>query len=429
MKFQVDVTEFIRALTPVFEIATRETVKDFPYSNKITLKATKDNIEAIGFGGAASIVATIDDSIFSDIRYVCEEEGEATVGVAEILGYLKSFPSETIEVSLKKNKFSMALLSNKKFVRSMAIFDHEIIPIKDAKVFSQDFTIQRELLLHGLGKVAFAMSVENSSPHYHCIALTRNENEVIFSAGSGARFAVHTFEGKNVIESNNNVDMKFPKEHIGSLKNIFQNLTDSTINIKYSNGNDVENTPEQINILLNGYIIRIKDVARFDAYPNLGGIMSQTYSNRIFCDLKDWQNGIQAIQTNFKNYDGEIHNSQISVDVEDEMIYASPKTAMDVVTPIPINAEKSIVSGDNPWFCANSVWIENMAKEFAKIGEIEICFESQEEIKDLNNNDLEDEKKIRKFKKKPVLVKYPEKKDEAREIMEKFYIFFVISSM
>lgn len=429
MKFKVDVKEFTRSLSSIVEVAVRETIKDFPYSGKITLKARDKEIEAVSFSGTASIVSIISDKDFGEIRYSCETEGEVTVKAVEFLDYLSSFPAQTIIVEKDGNALSMTLEDDKEYVRTMNVFDNSVIPIAEAKEFTQEISIRRETLINGLNKVNFAISDEDTLPLYHCIALKVDSDMAMFSAGNGGRFAMQIFEGNGRPKSNHEIDLKFPKEHIPTLKSVLQNTNESEIIIKYAVDDDENNIPEQMVLFMGNSTVRIKDVGRFRGYPDTSIVLKNKYSNKIVCDLKDWQLSMKAILTNFKNNVGEIHNSEVVIDEETQRAYAKSKTALKIKTPIPIDVDKSILHGDKVWFCSNSKYLDDMAKQFSKNGEIEIGFESQQEIEGLNQDVDDDEKKIRKFKKKPVLVKYPEKDDGANDVLEKFYIFFVVSSM
>lgn len=427
MKFNVNLEPFIKALESAYDVATKVTIKEFPYAEKITIKAMKDQVVAFAFGGTASIIAPITDSHFSEIEYSCEEEGEATVNAKNFMGYLRSLPSEKITITKSKNKLMMALVSHPTIHRGVSTYDQPVITITPAQEFSQEISINREIFIQGLNKVAFAISDEKTAPHYQCLSLTANEGSVTLSAGNGARFAVNIFEGDKIAAFKGKIDLKIPQEHVQTLKSILQRSSDSNIYIRYSTG-DNDKILEQLMFSFNGFVLCIKDVARFDGFPKLDGILENKYSNKLVCDLKDWQYPMKAIVASYNAHEQEVLSTQLMVDIDNNNITISTKTDIPSNDDIPMSADNSIVSGKKLWFCANSAWFENLASCFSKEGVIEIHFDSQEEIANLDLKSVDDQKIIKKFKKKPILVKYPEKPDGAKDILEKFYIFFVVSA-
>lgn len=430
MNFKANVKDLMNALDPVREISTKVTIKEFPHGERITIQAKKNSITALAFGGTASIVADISDSNFSSLGYECVEEGKVTIKAKNLFEYLESFPPEQIEICTNGNKLQMSLVSNKKTKRGMPVFDEEVTTIPVSNDFSQDIQVNREVMLKGLNKVAFAMCDEKTAPHYHCISLTSKKDSVMFASGAGARFAINIYEGGDKVfkSKTGDADVKIPQSHVSTLKNILQKSCCDYINVKYSSGNDDGRIPEQLVFAFGAYVICMKDISQFSGFPKLDDMIGFHYSNRVVGDLKDFQYPIKAIKASYDGYDASVHNSEFRVNPDDGKIIISTKTNIPSTDEINMDVDKSVVSGDNIWFCANSVWFNDFATSFSKEGPVEINFNSMSEIENLREDSEEDVKIIKKFKKKPVLVKYPEIKDGASDILEKFYIFFVIST-
>lgn len=428
MKFNVNVKEFIRALEASHEVATKNTTKEFPYSEKITIAAEKDKFLVYAFGGVVSIISSNSNLKNSELKYECIEEGKVTVNSKSFSSYLETFPpQEFIEISVDKKDFlKMTLISNRKEHCGTPIYEDHVETFKVAESFSQQIDINREIFLRGYNKVLFGATDIEKYYYYHCIVLESDGHNVMFSSGTGSRFVIDIIEGNSVISSSTgNINIKMPSKHSSTIKKILENATSQNIIVKYSAGDEAKAIPEQIVFEFNDVLMCIKDIAKFENYPSLSPVLKNSYENKVSCLIKDWTFPIKRIMATFNDHDGEVHNTEVSIS-GGKMTWKT-QTKIEATGDIPFDTDKNKTKYDesqNVWFMANSEWLKDMAMCNQKPSTIEINFDNQEY---LNRTDLTKEE-IRKFKKKPVLVKYEEDKDTIKDISEKFYLFFVIAS-
>lgn len=441
MKFKINVGEFVKVLESSHEVATRNPVKEFPYAEKITLESKKDEIVIYAFGGVISSISHISNALHKGVNYKCLEEGIVTVNSKSFSSYLDTFPpEEDIEILIdKKNFLKMVLISNTKESCGTPIYEDHVEPFNIANKFSQELSIDREIFLSGFNKVLFGATDIEKYYYYHCIAIEANKKHVMFSSGTGARFVMDIFEGNKITSDiSEDVDIKIPSKYAPTIKKIIEssknkveekesdNVSDR-INIKYSKGDEALGVPEQIVFDMGSISLYIKDIAKFENYPKLSSVFNHKYNNKIICDLKDWQYPIKRIMATFYDHDEEIHNTEVKL--EDENMVWETDTKIKATGNIPIDAKlsKSEKEKSDVWFRANSIWLSDMATCSSRSGKIEILFDSQEYL----NQDNLSQENIRKFRRKPILVKYMEDKDaikSSKDIVEKFYLFFVIAS-
>lgn len=435
MIFEVNKEEFNRAITSSIEIATKNTLKDFKYENLVTIKAQDDQINLFSYGGKLSLIAPISDSNFGALDYKCEEEGTVTVYADDLLKFLKSVPSSytSIKIFLDSNclKISNASADKSKKVskseRSMPILTEIVRPPNLGTSFDQDIEIDRETFVNGVNSVIFAPAYEEKLFSYMCMlfeAKMASDQEIRFSAGSGGRFAIKSIKGKNIVLNNNEARMIFPKDSLSAIVKILSNAAEPTIKIKSVGADSSKNIPEHIMIEFDGMILCIYGLDHFTKYPDLSKVLTHKYSNRVYTNLEDWKCVSISIEGTKNRWKDSIHNTEIKVEEDEEVIKVTPQTSNINPTFIEmVEPGDCMLKGDEVWFRCNSEYLREMVTQSEGKGKVQLNFETQSII-----DGIEDEKQIQKLM-KPVLVKFPEHKDDAKNTVDNFYMFFSISTM
>jgi hypothetical protein len=159
----------------------------------------------------------------------------------------------------------------------------------------------------------------------------------------------------------------------------------------------------------------------FTKYPDLTNIIEYQYPNRIYSDLQGWNFAVGGVEMSRRGHDSNIHNTEVIFESENERFMVTPQTAHACTTPIHIvDIEDCVAKGDKIWFKCNSVYLTEVAERAGKSGKVQFNFESQQVLEDIP--------KDKPKQMKPVLVKFPEKSNDASSTTENFYMFFTVST-
>jgi hypothetical protein len=434
MIFEVNREEFTRAIKPAVEIATKNTLKDFKYENLLTIKAEQDQVVLVSYGGTLSIVAPISGNNFGALDYSCEEEGQTTVYADDLLTFMQSLPKsyDKVKISLVSNQLKLSSASKKtdgkkaSSERSMPTVTDIVRLPKIGTTFDQDIELDREVFVNGIDSVLFAPAYEEKYFSYMCMlfeASSGTDQEMRFSAGSGGRFAIKSVKGKNIVLNQNEAKMIFPKNSLSSIFKILSSATESSIRIKSIGVDQTKNISEQILVECDGMTICVFGLEHFTKYPDLSKILAHQYSNRVYSSLEDWQSIEKTIEGTRHRWNDSIHNTEIIIEESDEVFKVTPKTPHASPTFIGmVDTNDCIIKGDKIWFCCNSDYLREMVVQGGGKGRIQLNFESQSILEGIT-----DDKQAQKMM-KPVLVKFPENVDDAKNTVDNFYMFFSIST-
>lgn len=427
MNFQVDVKEFSRAIKPAVEVATVNTIKEFRYENLLTLKVEKNRIIIFAYGGTCSLITPISGSNFSDIDYKCEEEGQVTIYAKDLSTFLSSVPYAKAILSLESGqlKINSTKKATKKTARSMPTVSEVVEPPNIGKEFVDNIELDREVFVKGMDSVLFAPAFEEKMYTYMCMlfeAFEEGKKQILrFSAGTGGRFAIKSISGKNIILKGEKTKMIFPNANLNTIFKILSDASKPSITIKYVELNSKDNIPKQIMIEFDEMTMCIFGLEHFTKYPNLTKIINHQYSNRIYSNLGDWQFVVKSIEGTKNRYAENIHNTEIIFEPEEEAFIVTPRTAYANPTIVNIvDNKKCIIKGESIWFRCNSDYLREMVVQGGKTGKIQLNFESQAIL-----DTIPDDKPKQMH---PVLIKFEEDIDKAKEITENFHMFFTVST-
>lgn len=431
MIFEVNKEEFMRAIRPSVEVASKNTFKDFKYENLLTIKAEQDRVVISAYGGPSSLVAPISDSNFGSLNYDCKVEGSATIYADDLMVFMSSLPKnyDRINISFDSNQLNISSVSDKidkksSSKRTMPTVSEVVCPPNFGKVFDQEIEVNREVFVKGVESVLFAPAFEEKMYSYMCMLFEGTdgaEQELRFSAGSGGRFAIKSIKGKNIILNKQEASMIFPKDSLGTICKLLSEASQPTITIKKVEANQEDNIPSQIMIEFDEITMCIFGLEHFTKYPPLTKIIEHKYPNRIYSNLEDWKPIVRAIEGTSHRYNDKIHNTEVILEESDEVFKVTPKTTHANPTFVEMSdVENCIVKGKNPWFCCNSNYIKEMVVQGGSKGKVQLNFENQADL-----DDIPDDKPKQM---KPVLIKFPEVVNDAKDIVDNFYMFFSVST-
>jgi DNA polymerase III sliding clamp (beta) subunit (PCNA family) len=419
MKFNISAGEFANALKPVLEVATRDVQKEHTSAGKITLDADENGIIAYAFGGTSSIKAVINNSNIGGLSYSFSVDGKVTVDAVTLVTALRSFRnSESVEIYVESGSLNIHLVEEEDVYQTMATYkDNITIPIV-AKSYSKEIEVNREIFIESFSKVDFAVAFEQKMARYMCVVLEASKNKVRLASGSGGRFAVCDVDGKDVVKSSGSTQIIFPKTAIGIIKSVIGSALHSTINIKYAEYDSKEGSAEQIVIEFGGITLCIFGIDSAIKYPNLDNVIKSKYSNHAIIVSDDFKFAIKGVDVSKNVSKDGLHNTDVTWESENGKMIFETRSLAKARRKCRVIPESTIKGSSKPWFRAASTYLAEISSRLGDIGTVEMYFEDQENYKDSDEN----------VKIKPVLVKFAESVNKARETTEKFYIFFVVST-
>jgi len=425
MKFCVNSKALAKAIKPSVAVATDNCLKDFAYGGLITMKAEDKRIVLFSYGGTASSISIISDSNYGDLKYECENEGTVTIKALDLEDSLTTQTDGLVEVSLISGELLVALVSDKSSKRSMPTLDTEVIPPNVGVKFEQSIEINREVFEIGLTDISFAPADEEKMQTYMCMLMESTTNkgkqEVTFQAGSGGRFAIKSIGGKDIFKNSEDVSIIFPKNNLPTIHKVIKELYGKMLMIRVAEKNSSKNIPSQIMIECDGVVLCLFGSESFTKYPKLKKIIENVYPNRIYSDPTGWEQVKGAIGMTRRGHDSSIHNTEVVFESENERFMVTPQTAHACTTPIHIvDIEECVAKGEKIWFKCNSKYLEEAVARSKQHGKMQFNFESQQILEDLP--------KDKPQQMKPVLIKFPEKSNDAKEITENFCMFFTVST-
>jgi DNA polymerase III sliding clamp (beta) subunit (PCNA family) len=432
MIFEVNREEFARAIIPAVEVATKGVLKDFKFENLLTIKAEQDQVVLLSYGGTLSLIAPLSDSNFADLEYKCDNEGSATVYADDLAMFMRSVPKsyKTIKISLSQNQLKIANADPKgkkdKTERAMSTLSEVVRPPNLGDTFDQDINIDREIFVNGLNSVLFAPAYEEKLYSYKCMlfeAEMDKDQEVRFSAGTGGRFAIKSVKGKNIVTNQSQAKMIFPNSSLSSISKILGGAAQAEISIKSVGVDQAKHIPEHIMIEFDEMILCVYGLEHFTKYPDLTKVLKHQYSNRVYSSLEDWKYASGAIEGTRNRWSDSIHNTEVLVEEDEEVFKVTPQTPNTNPTFIGMtDVDDCVVKGDKIWFRCNSRYLTEMVSQGGGKGRVQLNFESQSIL-----DGVTDDKKAQKLM-KPVLIKFPENVDDAKNTVDNFYMFFSIST-
>ncbi len=430
MKFRVNNRALAKAIQPAVVVATDNCVKEFAYEGLITIKAEKKNLVLLSYGGTASSISVISDSnAGSDLKYKCAKEGTVTVKALDFNDSLTTFESGEVEVAMISGELVTTLLSDKSNKRSMPILDTTVTLPKAGVEFEQSVDMKRSIFEIGLNDISFAPADEEKMQTYMCMLMETSVKKGIqkatFHAGTGGRFAVKSIEstpnGDDILKAQEDVSIIFPKNNLPTIHKVIKGLRGDWLKIRCVEHNQSKNIPGHIMLECDGITLCLFGSEGFTKFPKLDKIIENVYPNRINSDPKGWEFVAGGIGMTRRGHDSNIHNTEVIFESENERFMVTPQTAHACTTPVHIvDVDECVAKGEKIWFKCNSKYLEEAVARSKRHGNMQFNFESQQILEDIP--------KDKPKHMKPILIKYPEKSNDAKEIIENFCMFFTVST-
>lgn len=296
MKFKFRVKGLIAAIEPALNVATTAGIKDYENSNRITLSSEKDSICCLVDNGLAQLKGQMSNDDFSDLEYSYEESGSVTVKAKELKELLASFnPNDTVDVNLISNgsaeelRFSNAL--DKDVFMSLSTIT-EAISFPKA-VFDQinsstnSFDIRRDLFNTASTRLAFARGFEDFRPEYKYWVMRASPNKVRFVCGSGARFAVLEYEGKNISNASKDLNILVPGDQSAIITKMMTKISDEMIGFVILDDN--------LAIKTRNFLISIPNYDPSIQWPDENKILMRESKYLMATRLGDWPSIVRSI--------------------------------------------------------------------------------------------------------------------------------------
>ena len=209
MEFQINVTKFMQALSPVIDVATKNTIKDFDSAFMISISAYKDELVLLSHGGNACLQKSLSNANTDKLSYECDDEGEAVVEAKKLMVTLSSFPpNKDVNISIntstanEESAGEMEVVCDGTEMQSLPSSKNEINMPVLAKKYDVELQVDREVFVAGMQKVNFAVGFEEFRPKYLCQVFDAVPNGAKFIAGNGARFAINEIDYQQFEKAN-----------------------------------------------------------------------------------------------------------------------------------------------------------------------------------------------------------------------------------
>lgn len=422
MHFIINTKTFLKHVTLAADIAIKNTEKYHSNAGMINISAWPKILQIDAFGGSASITVKVRESD----GYEYEDMGQVCIKAKQLISDLKSFlHQEKLDVYIKDGKLKLSPPSD--------IYNYLKIPIcsnymhcpESPEEYEQELTVDREYFVKGLKQVQYAPDTEEILYNYMCIFVESYHNTLKFTAGDGSRFAVIEYIGNNKVISSGDAKMFFPNTNTSNIISAFDKADSSTLCIKTSAGNPIENIPEQYTLETDNVVVRIYGTEHFIKYPDVDKTVNYNYTYQIPTNFQDWKYVAEAIAASKHSLIENIHNTKIMTDLEHGHFDIQTNTLMGMNRKVYFEPEACVISdsqenSDKPWFRCNAYFLIEMAKKNKKKETIIFNFEDQAKLDGLS---VEEKRKIMK----PVLLKFPDEIDKCG-VTETSLILFSIST-
>ncbi len=208
MKFDITKKTLVNALSRMKEVATKGIKTDFMLAGRVTIQCKKDRVVFSTTNGHldATMYADKEDDPVLGSKNTPNTPGIATVDAIVILGIANALGGDDaddhiLSISLEESTLSLkdstAGKRRKKASMEVLSVDHDIEMKPHKAPIYFPYEIETERFCNSLQKIAIYGSKIGYKVRYNMICLHFLPNSMRFVCGSGARFAVLSFDEKN----------------------------------------------------------------------------------------------------------------------------------------------------------------------------------------------------------------------------------------
>lgn len=410
MEFKINVSKFISSLTPVIDVATKNTVKDFDSAFKVSVSTMNDELALVAHGGNACIQKNVSNANTDKLDYECVDEGETVVEAKKLMMSLSSFPpNSNVTISAEEGSGNeMKIVCDGTEMQSLPVSINEINIPTLAKDFEVSLEVNREIFIGGMQKVNFSIGIEEYRPKYLCQVFDVSKDGARFIAGNGARFAINEVAGKGITTATKKQRIIFPKNNITNIISVLKTASSETIVLKEGlagkdNSDQIVLEFDDTSLIILGIDANIKD-----KYVDVDKILAYDHPYQFKIDIKNWvypTKGTRATYSEEVKNDSLIHNAEVEIDVKKNKFIVKADTNMKSKRTVKVETIKSETDAKMVLRC-NSLFLAEMVNQGYDSGNVIMRFIDQD---------------------KPIVIDYPELKDGIRDTTEKYSIFFTTS--
>lgn len=415
MEFKINVTKFLSSLTPVIDVATKNTVKDFESAFMVSISAMNDELSLVAHGGNACITKNLSNAKIDKLNYECVVEGETVVEATKLVKTFSSYPPNsdvTVSVSTSDSTGDglgeVEVVCNGTEMQSLPVSKNNVNPPTLAKTFAVELEVNREIFIKGMHKVNFSVGIEEYRPKYLCQVLDVSKDGIRFIAGNGARFAINEITGKGISKTTKKQRIVFPKNNISNILNALKSASSETITLK--EGEATKDNSDQIVIEFDDTTLVILgiDINIKKDYADVDRILNYNHPYKFKIDIKEWvypTKGTRATYSEEVKRDSLVHNAEIEVNTKKDKFIVKADTNMKSKRTVKV---ETISAGDDDKIVltCNSLFLAEMVNQGYDSGNIIMRFIDKD---------------------KPIVIDYPELKDGIRDTTETYSIFFTTS--
>ena len=376
MKFKATAAGLMEGLRPAIEVATRNAVKDFEFVDRVGISVKEDELNIFAWNGRMSIRSTLSDVTLDNLNMEAMEDGKVVVdakSLSKVLVCFKETDELVVKLSEKKKgkELIFELASDSKQYVTARCYDEELVLPEPAKSYTKQLQIRRNLFLRGVAKVRFAIGFEQHREMYLYWVLRADPGKARFMAGTGQRFAIMDFEGKDIFKTppSEGLVLRMPREQTDVFTKVLAGSPDDYVSIRESRGKE-------------GFHARIQtdvhDMILLGINPDLkyideDAVLTAKYDNQFIVELSDWAYvGKSTIAT----YDEQLkkerkpHRAVAEVDFENKEIIVQTNERMRSSRKAPIIDSRG--PGDSIRFTAAASYISEIAENADEDGYIQI---------------------------------------------------------
>lgn len=341
MKFSCNVTELLKIIQPIINIAEKSISKDFPDLNKISIEVRQECLVLTAFNGIIGIKAFVNNTIYSSLGYEFFDTGEALINSKSFINVLNSFDGHSVYIELKKIDNSKELIvypeDDKDQFQTIPCYDTMLNYPASANNVSKEITVDNSSFINSLKKINFAVGFEKSNKvEYLYIAMKVHNKNLRFVSGHGARFAIIDLKGDDLFKSSSNCEFLFHKDTITPIINSLSScITDKVVIKEYNSKSEIP----QITISANPYDIVLVGIDPQIKYADENKVMSLETDIKFTVKVSDIKNasyGINATISEDRRKLGGIFPTELNMDFSNKIISIKSTDVMKALRKVKI---------------------------------------------------------------------------------------------
>ncbi len=386
MKFNVNSTIFLNAVSPVIGVATKSIDKTCDTANKLSISVEDKGITVKAFSGRVASSLFLSDTTIDDLAFSFDTEGCVTVDAASLVETLVSFVSnddvifelKTVEKSSRK-ELVISKKSDLEQFQVLPCFDKQISLPKITGEAVKTLKISRELYLYGIEKVSFSLGFEKSKERYLYWVLRTDEDKVRFVSGTGALFSCLDLSGDKILDSSpKKTNYLFHKDHTFVISKALSMRKDDEIKIEeFRPSNDesfaISITSGCLKLIMLGMNPNIK-------FPEENKIFGKEHDYKVVTRVEDWREiglSVAATISDSEKKERRIHIAALSFDKAKKVINVNTQK-MRSKRKVKMLDISEVEQEDLPKLTFVSNYIDCISRAAPEVGNLQMEFSTQD---------------------------------------------------